>query len=248
MRAATPFPTERCTFPHPAAFPHFSTHHVPKSGQRARTKPLCSPSASVPIPSTTIPRTSDPSHDPPSHLPHVPRPKEAAGSRRSPASCEVSVVLGDRDCAHRRATRALVSCASSAAILPPRLSQSSGPRRRRAPRKCSPGSLSEKWIALDWIVDSWIACTYALCATGVLLLYKSTLYTHRERGSSHILDRVRPNLTQCSQVRDGKSKLTLSDGNQNPRADDPCRCLWVEYRYRKMARKGMEPIGGRWQI
>ena len=162
----------------------------PKSGDGASTQPLCSPSTSVLIPSATIPRTSDPSHDPPSHLPHVPRPKEAAGSRRSPASCEVSVVLGDRDCAHRRATRALVSCASSAAILPPRLSQSSGPRRRRAPRKCSPGSLSEKWIALDWIVDSWIACTYALCATGVLLLYKSTLYTHRERGSSHILDRV----------------------------------------------------------
>ena len=34
-RAATLFPTERCTFPHPAAFPHFSTHHVPKSGQGA---------------------------------------------------------------------------------------------------------------------------------------------------------------------------------------------------------------------
>ena len=117
-----------------------STPHAPKSGQRTRTRPLCLPSALVPIPSATIPRTFEPSHDPPSTLPRVPRPKEAAGSRRSPASCEVSVVLGDRDCAHTRATRAPVGRASSAAIPPSSLSHSPGRGGGGAPRRDVPNA------------------------------------------------------------------------------------------------------------
>ena len=217
----------------------------PKSGDGASTQPLCSPSTSVLIPSETTPRTSDPSHDPSSTLPHVPRPKEAAGSRRSPASCELSVVLGDRDCAHRRATRALVSCASSAAILPPRLSRSPGAEEEEAHRgeKCTLGlpprhSRRTKLSYICILLDCMHICI--LCHLGIAVVQIST---HTQRSSSHILDRVPSKFTQrmCSQV---------CDGNQHPRADDRRlqSRVGVEYSDRKVARRGMESIEAKWQI
>lgn len=160
----------------------------PKSGDGASTQPLCSPSTSVLIPSETTPRTSDPSHDPSSTLPHVPRPKEAAGSRRSPASCEVSIVLGDRDCVNTRATRALVSRTSPAAIPPPPFVTLAGgrggggaPRREVHPRS-PPASLSENKTFIHMHLVGlhahmhFVPLGYCCC---------TNLYTHTEELVAH---------------------------------------------------------------
>ena len=103
----------------PPQIPQLSpTFHssCPKSGQGASTRPLCSPSALVLIPSETIPRTSEPSHDPSSTLPHT---CQGVPQVQDVYLLHVVHHVGDRDCANTRATRALVNRASSATIPPP---------------------------------------------------------------------------------------------------------------------------------